>query len=151
MTAHRIYGGLLFLAAAAILATTFSERYAGEPLAGDVSTVFMPRAFLLAWMAFAALLFFRGPGAGADAAFPKVDWTRLGAVALVSLGTALAMLHAGFLIATVPGFWIFAWTCGYRRPVPLTLVSAALPLGVWFLFNDVFGLPLPGSPWFRDF
>ncbi len=151
MSAHRIYGGALFFAAAAIFATTFSEQYAGEPLGGDVSTVFMPRAFLIAWMAFAVLLFFRGPGTGSDAGFPGVNWLRLGAVALVSLGTALAMLHAGFLIATVPGFWIFTWIYGYRKPVPLTVVSIALPLGVWFLFNDVFELPLPGSPWFRDF
>ncbi len=151
MTANRIYGGVLFLVAALIFATTFSEQYASEPLGGDVSTVFMPRIFLLAWMFFAVLIFFMDEKGDGKRTFPRVDWRRLGAISLVSLIIAIAMLNAGFLIATIPGLWVFTWIFGYRKPVPLTVLSIVLPIAVWFLFSDVFLLPLPSSPWFESF
>lgn len=151
MTAHRVYGAALFFLAALLFASSFSSDYAVEALFGDVSTVFVPRLFLIAWMAFAALVFARGFTGPDIEGLPEVAWRRLGLVASVGVLTGLGMLTIGFLLSTVPGFFAFVWLYGYRRPVPLLLISLFLPLAIWLIFVQVFQLPLPQSPWFESF
>ena len=151
MTAHKIYGGALFAVAALLFASTFSTRYAIESLGGDVSTVFLPRAFLIVWMIFAAAVFVIGAQGRYKLDFPDVNWGRLTAISGVSLLTAAGMLTVGFLFATIPGLWIFTWIFGYRKPIQLTLFSIIFPITVWILFINVFELPLPKSPWFDTF
>ncbi len=151
MTAHKIYGAALFLVAALLFASTFSAQYADEPLGGDVSTVFLPRAYLIVWMFFAALVFVMGTLGHYKLDFPAVEWGRLAAICLTGIVVAWAMLTVGFLIATIPGIWVFTWIFGYRKPVQLTIFSVAMPLSVWFLFIYVFELLLPSSPWFNSF
>ena len=151
MIAHRVYGAALFALAALLFASSFSSDYAVEALFGDVSTVFVPRLFLIAWMALAALVFQRGFAGPEIEGLPEVAWRRLGLVASVGVLTGLGMLTIGFLLSTIPGLFAFVWFYGYRKPVPLALVSLLLPLTVWLIFVEVFQLPLPQSPWFDSF
>lgn len=151
MITHKIYGAGLFLVAALIFASTFSSQYAGEPLGGDVSTVFLPRAYLIAWMLFSALVFLMGFRRGQETDYPNVDWVRLASLSLVCAVAAWAMLTVGFLIALIPSVWAFIWIFGYRKLLPVTIFSVAAPIFVWFLFIHVFELLLPSSPWFHSF
>ena len=151
MIAHRLYGAALFTLAALLFASTFAGDYAVEAMFGDVSTVFVPRLFLAAWMVFAAFLFASGFTRPEIKGLPEVAWRRLAAVAGVAVITGVGMLQAGFLLSTVPGFFAFTWFYGYRKPLPLAIVSVLLPLAIWLLFVEVFQLPLPQSPWFEGF
>ena len=151
MIAHRLYGAALFTLAALLFASTFASDYAVEAMFGDVSTVFVPRLFLAAWMVFAAFVFVSGFTKPEIKGLPEVAWPRLAAVAGVAVVTGVGMLQVGFLLSTIPGFFAFTWLYGYRRPVPLVVVSILLPLAIWLLFVEVFQLPLPQSSWFEGF
>lgn len=151
MATDRIYGAALFLAAALLFLTTYSAEYQQGGQFGDVSTVFVPRIFLIAWMLFAAIQCIGGFFREDAEAYPAVQWGKLGAVSAVAVLAAFAMLGAGFLIATIPGFFLFTWAFGYRRPVILAILSIVFPIGIWLLFIHVFKLPLPHSPWFDSF
>ena len=146
--AHKIYSGVLFLVAAFLFASTFSVKYAIEPLGGDVSTVFLPRVFLIIWMLLAVTMFAMDSKGFFKLDLPDVAWGKLFAIVATSLLTAIGMLTIGFVFATIPGTWIFTWIFGYRKIVQLTLFSILLPISVWILFIEIFELPLPQSPWF---
>ena len=152
MVVDRIYGAALFLVAALLFATTYSAEYHQQGgLFGDVNTVFVPRIFLIAWMLLAAIQCVGGFIRKDAEAYPAVQWTKLGTVSAIAVLVAFAMLGAGFLLATIPGFFLFTWAFGYRRPVILAAVSVIFPIAIWLLFINVFKLPLPHSPWFDSF
>lgn len=152
MAAVFVYGLMLVLSAGALFVSTFSATYdLGEPYGGDVTTVFVPRVFLILWMIFAVLMVVEEVVRGRAKLRLNVDWTPLGLACLAAIVIAAAMLQFGFVLALVPGFFVFTWLLGYRRPVPLAIVSIAMPAVVWGVFIHFFELSLPQSPWFDVF
>lgn len=119
---------------------------------GDVGTVFMPRVYFVIWIGLSITLlvqsFRRVYESDSDQAF---SFSRLITIMLVSGATAVAILKFGFVLGMVPGFFIFCWLFGYRKPVTLAMFSIAGTVMIWVLFNNVFELPLPRSPWFNLF
>jgi hypothetical protein len=138
----------LFLIAAALFASSFMMD-AGEPMYGDVSTLFVPRAFLIVWMVIAVLIAVKAGGdEAASDTFADVAWRRLWTIIAVVAITAFAMIEIGFVFATLPAFIVFVSLFGYRRFAITVIVGAGFVLVLWFLFLEVFRLPLPISPWF---
>ena len=76
---------------------------------------------------------------------------RLLIIALITIGTAVAMLYIGFVLAAIPGYFLFCWAFGYRKPIPLLIISVVSVLATWIIFNNVLELILPHSPWFTLF
>ena len=146
--------GLLVAVALALFASTFSDEYDLPAFGGDVSTVFMPRVFLAVWIVLSGLAFWEtlaAPRDGGEGDRPKVALGQLLTVMAIAVATAVGMLTVGFLLALVPGFFLFCWAFGYRRVVPLAVISLLGPVGTWLLFIHLFELPLPQSPWFTQF
>lgn len=144
----RIGAIALFLIAAALFASSFMMD-AGEPMYGDVSTVFVPRMFLIVWMVVAALIAVRADGSGEeDAPFANVAWGRLWTIIAIVAITSVAMIEIGFVFACIPAFIIFVTVLGYRRYGVTVVIGAVFVLVLWLLFLEVFRLPLPISPWF---
>lgn len=143
---------VLLLLGIGLFLSTFSEAYDIEPFMGDVGTVFMPRVYFVIWIGLSITLlvqsFRRVDESDSDQAF---SFSRLITIMLVSGATAVAILKFGFVLGMVPGFFIFCWLFGYRKPVTLAIFSIAGTVIIWVLFNNVFELPLPRSPWFNLF
>ncbi|NNK96691.1 MAG: tripartite tricarboxylate transporter TctB family protein [Desulfobacterales bacterium] len=143
---------VLLLLGIGLFLSTFSEAYDIEPFMGDVGTVFMPRVYFVIWIGLSIALlvqsFRRDDEGDSDQAF---SFSRLCIIMLVSGATAVAILKLGFVLGMAPGFFIFCWLFGYRKPVTLAIFSIAGTVIIWVLFNNVFELPLPRSPWFNLF
>ena len=137
---------VLLAVAAALFAVTFSDQFDVPTFGGDVGPAFAPRVYLLVWMGLAATTLVQAVRAGARDAV-GANPRKLLPVALIACATSYAMTEIGFVFATVPGFFLFCWAFGYRKPVLLVPLSVAGPLLIWAVFTFVFELPLPRSPW----
>ena len=138
----------LLAAAALLFAATFSDRFDVPTFGGDVGPAFAPRAYLIAWMCLSATSLVQAVRRTAPAD-EEANLRKLLLVAAIACGTGYAMTVIGFVFATVPGFFLFCWAFGYRKPFILALLSVASPLLIWALFTYVFELLLPRSPWFH--
>ena len=138
----------LLAAAALLFAATFSDRFDVPTFGGDVGPAFAPRAYLIVWMGLSAISLVQAVR-GTEPAGEGANLRKLLSVAAIACGTGYAMTVIGFVFATVPGFFLFCWAFGYRKPVILALLSVAGPLLIWALFTYVFELLLPRSPWFH--
>ncbi len=140
---------LALLALGAVLfAMTFGEQFNVPTFGGDVGPAFAPRGFLLVWMALALAAAISAARSDART-LGRVRLPQLAFVVTIAAGTGLAMTAVGFVIATVPGLFLFCLAFGYRRLVPLAILSVSAPLAVWALFTFAFELLLPRSPWFN--
>ncbi|MEM7445391.1 MAG: tripartite tricarboxylate transporter TctB family protein [Pseudomonadota bacterium] len=132
-----------------LLSMTFGDGFDIRTFGGDVGPAFVPKLFLFTWSILAAInlaqTLLRAPNA--------IGSIRLGqwlAVVGIAVVTALAMTRIGFVFATVPGLAAFCWAFGYRKLLPLALISILAPIGIWALFTFGFELLLPRSPWFHQ-
>jgi len=141
--------GFLLIASIALFAMTFTDQFDVPTFGGDVGPAFAPRGFLAVWMGLAAVATFMALRAEPSARPEPVRLGQLSLVVVIAAGTALAMVTIGFVFAMVPGFFLFCWAFGYRKPLRLGLISLAGPLAVWALFTFGFELLLPRSPWFH--
>ena len=145
---------VLLLLGIGLFISTFSEAYNIEPFMGDVGTVFMPRVYFIIWIVLSGVLLvlsLKKVDTGEEHSDETFSFTRLFLIMLISGATAVAILRIGFVLGMIPGFFIFCWLFGYRRPVSLAIFSIAGTVIIWVLFNNVFELPLPRSPWFNLF
>jgi hypothetical protein len=81
---------------------------------------------------------------------PEFLFGQLAAVVSISVVATAAMTWVGFYFAMVPGMALFLLAFGYRKILPLTLISVLSPLVIWALFTFGFELLLPRSPWFYN-
>lgn len=144
---------VLLLLGIALFAATFSSEYDIEPFWGDVSTVFVPRVYFVIWIALSLIFLYQTTGKGTEEeqSQQSISFKRLGIIMVIAAATAIAILKLGFMIGMVPGFFLFCWAFGYHKPISLTCISIVGSTTVWLLFNNVFELPLPRSPWFTLF
>lgn len=143
---------VLLILPAILMGLTFTEQFDVPTFGGDVGPAFAPRAYFIIWFVLAALASFAAFTAEQSSA-PNVDernnqWQLAGVIA-VTVGTAFAMINIGFVFATIPGFFLFCLAFGYRKLMPLALVSTLAPIVIWAVFTFVFELILPRSPWFN--
>lgn len=144
----------LLLIAAGLFLSTFSNEYDIPSFGGDVSTVFVPRIYFIIWILLCLFSLWDSTNTNyedKDGEETSFSVARLCTIILIAAATSVAMLKLGFVIGLIPGFILFCWSFGYRRPLVLTVISVSGTLGIWLLFNNVFELPLPRSPWFHLF
>ncbi|MEM7023707.1 MAG: tripartite tricarboxylate transporter TctB family protein [Pseudomonadota bacterium] len=139
---------VLVIFAALMFASTFSSEYDVPSFGGDVSTVFVPRIYLVILLLLSVLALCTKDTTPPSEVETRASDRRLITVVAIAAATGFAMLYVGFVIATIPGFFLFCFAFGYRKLAWLVLFSILAPLVVWFLFNDLLELPLPRSPWF---
>ena len=144
---------LLLVAGVGLFLSTFSSEYDIPAFSGDVGTVFVPRIYLILWVALSLLVLLQMRSSPEEEKREETltfSAARLCMIIGIAAATAVAMLTIGFVFGLIPGFILFCWAFGYRRPLVLILISVVGTLGIWVLFNSVFELPLPKSPWFNS-
>jgi len=155
MILNRLTYTILLILPIFLFVSTYSDIYNVPSFGGDVSTVFVPRVYLVLWIVLSFLAFFTSRNSlGESTEASSMDtfsFTKLLLSTIISVATAFAMVSFGFILATIPGFFLFCWTFGYRKLWVLIIISIVAPLALWFIFNNFLQLPLPRSPWFRYF
>lgn len=145
-----VIGGLIFLTTTLLFHHTFADAYQTSVLTAGRGPVFFPR-IILAAMAVLSLLVtldgIREQGAG----------FRRGEILVVVIAIALTGAYifsidvAGFLIPTVIFTFLMPFVLGYRSVLTALILALTYPLAIWYLFNEVFLIILPSSPWFGAF
>ncbi|MFN4087488.1 MAG: tripartite tricarboxylate transporter TctB family protein [Alphaproteobacteria bacterium] len=142
--------GVAFAAAGlALLWETAQPQYADTMGLGVASDpAFYPRILIFGALALSAVLLANGLLGRGDTAAPQ-RWGRLAAFAALVAAYAWAIVAAGFLFASIGLCLAAPPLAGYRRHAVTAAVGIAFPLGIWFAFTHLLGIPLPSSPWFH--
>lgn len=149
MRALEIAVAAVFLATAIVFfSLTFSDDFDVPTFGGDVGPAFAPRGYLSVWIVLALLVLVEAIKR-VDSPISEIgDLRRIILAAAIAVGTGVSMLKIGFVLAAIPGFFLFCRTLRYRNYPVLITLSILAPLAIWWTFTFVFELLLPRSPWF---
>lgn len=146
-----LVGGVLLAVSIFFWIESLDEAYDVPATSAGRGPMFYPQILLAGWTVLALIVTLRGlrePPIGALRWRPVLTVT--GAMALTGLYVA-GILHAGFLIATAGLALLLPPLLGYRNIAVILLFAAVFPVTTWWLFDRVFRIILPTSPWFDAF
>ncbi|MGB7299703.1 MAG: tripartite tricarboxylate transporter TctB family protein [Burkholderiaceae bacterium] len=141
--------GLAMLAVGALLwwETTKPKYLADKMQDYGFDPAFFPRILIGLWILTAlaisvrALKVWQLPG-------ESQNWPRLLGVFALTGCYAWAVAEIGFLMASIAFTPLCILFLGYRRPIPILLITLVFPLATWYCFVFVLKIQLPVSPWF---
>lgn len=145
-----VIGGLILLTTVFLIWHTFDDVYQTSILTAGRGPVFFPRIVLGAMAVFSLIVIVEGLGETSDP-------MRLNAFAAVGLAVALTGAYifsiswAGFVIPTLLFTTLLPFILGYRKWKTVLTISVIYTLSVWYVFEKVFLIILPSSPWFEVF
>ncbi|WP_419737846.1 tripartite tricarboxylate transporter TctB family protein [Ruegeria sp.] len=143
-----IVGGLILLATVYLFYHTFDAAYQTSILTAGRGPVFFPRIVLGAMAVFSLVVIAEGFAEESDG---------LGRNALVVVAVAIAITGgyifsinwAGFVIPTLIFTFVLPFVLGYRNWKITLVISIIYTFSVWYIFEKVFLIILPSSPWFE--
>ncbi|MCI2400972.1 tripartite tricarboxylate transporter TctB family protein [Aliiroseovarius subalbicans] len=143
-----LIGGLILLITAFLFSHTFDEAYQTSLLTAGRGPVFYPRIVLGAMGLFSVIVIAEGFAEETDAITGRGVLIALVAVALTG-AYIFSIEQAGFVIPTLFFTFLLPFVLGYRN-VPIVLViSVTYTFAVWYVFEKLFLIILPSSPWFE--
>jgi putative tricarboxylic transport membrane protein len=145
-----VIGGLILLSTGFLFWHTFDEVYQTSILTAGRGPVFFPRIVLGAMGLFSLIVIYEGLTEGSEA---------ISAQALLVLGVVVALTGAyiftinwaGFVIPTLIFTSLLPFALGYTKWKTVLTISVIYSFGVWYIFEKVFLIILPSSPWFEVF
>lgn len=145
-----IIGCLILLATLFLIAHTFNDAYNVSILTAGRGPVFYPRFVLAAMLLFSLLVIQSGVGKRPDAISTKSFLTVLSVIAVSGMYIA-SIITMGFLMPTIAFSIVLPILLGYRNWKITVVVGAIYPVVVWYVFQKIFLIVLPTSPWFDAF
>jgi putative tricarboxylic transport membrane protein len=147
-----VVAGLLLMATAYLFYHTFDEAYQTSILTAGRGPVFFPRIVLGAMLLFSLITLVEGQiksrsGDDRDGGPGLAPRVLLPAV-VVTGGYILSISWAGFVIPTVIFTFLLPLVLGYRNWLLAAAISISYTISVWYIFERVFLIILPSSPWF---
>ena len=143
-------GGLILLATAYLFYHTFDAAYQTSLLTAGRGPVFYPRIVLAAMALFSVIVMAEGIGETEE--YPT---RRALLVVFAAIGLTGAYIFSispfGFVIPTAFFTFLLPLVLGYRNVVVTLLIAVLYTAAVWYIFNEVFLIILPSSPWFEVF
>lgn len=145
-----VSGGIAFLLAAFFFYHTFDDAYSVSIITAGRGPVFFPRILLVAMLMLSLAVMWEGRQ---EKSIPISGQQLLPVIAAIGLTGfyIFAITAAGFLISTTVFVFILPWLLGYRNVRLIVVVTALYPVSVWYLFDKIFKIILPTSPWFDSF
>ncbi len=145
-----VIGGLIFLTTAFLIHHTFADAYQTSILTAGRGPVFFPRILLAAMAGLSLLVFIEGLRERTARPVPREILAATVAIVLTG-GYILSISAAGFLIPTVIFTFLMPFVLGYRNLLVVLSIAIIYPLAIWYIFEKVFLIILPSSPWFELF
>ena len=133
-----------------LIVHTFDKAYNISVLTAGRGPVFFPRFVLAAMLLFSLLVIQTGIGKKPDPISMKSLLTVLGAIAVSGLYIG-SIVTIGFLISTIAFSIVLPVLLGYRNWIVTIAAGVIYPIVVWYVFQKVFLIVLPSSPWFAAF
>ena len=142
---------------------TFDPVYDTAFAAAGRGPVFYPRILLGIIIVLAATIALQSlfqtvrvqaSGRPTDAATNRASWRALPALlAAITLtaGYVMAFSAAGYLLSTIVYALLLPLVFGYRNPLVIGAFALSYAVATWYLFEKVFLIILPKSPWFSAF
>lgn len=136
--------------AIALLYESYLPKYAAG--AGDYgfSPVFFPTILIYLWLTLSVLILLKGLATRSrqDQAKSEISFSRPLIGFLLTGAYAYLMPLLGFTAASILYSASFMLILGYRRAMPVLLVSLLFPILMWYVFTFLLNVSLPVSPWF---
>ncbi|MBB4303470.1 hypothetical protein GGD81_002513 [Rhodobium orientis] len=145
-----VIGAISLLIAAYLFYHTFDPVYDVSIVTAGRGPVFFPRILLALMLVLSLAVAIEGFRLPHRFFSGRTALIVVSAVALTGLYIA-AITSAGFLISTVVYVFALPFLLGYRNVPVIGAVAAIYPLTVWYVFDKVFLIILPSSPWFDSF
>lgn len=142
---ERISGVVLLAIGAFLLLEVSNPQYRASPLDEGVNPGFFPTVLLIIWVAIALRMVVRPPSAGDETAV-HVDWGKVVSFVLPIALYFLAFASLGFEITTLAFLTITPMALGFRPRWLAVVWGVIASTVVWFMFNKVFQLVFPASP-----
>lgn len=140
----------ILLATLFLIWHTFDPIYQVSFMTAGRGPVFFPRLVLSAMLLFSLIVLWEDRGKEAES-HARGSYIRTIA-ALVTTGLyTLAITRIGFVFSTVIFSALLPWFMGYRRVSVILVLAVVYTLAVWYVFEKVFLIVLPSSPWFEIF
>lgn len=143
-------GGLIFLTTVYLLYHTFADVYQTSVLTAGRGPVFFPRIILAAMAVLSLMVTVEGLREKGTEFRSREILAAGGAVALSGV-YIFSISSAGFVIPTVIFTFLMPFALGYRGVWSALAIAILYPLSIWYLFEKVFFIILPSSPWFELF
>ena len=143
-----VVGLLILLATAYLFFHTFDEVYQTSILTAGRGPVFFPRIILGAMALFSLIVIFEGLGAENDRLGLNALLVVLAAI-VVTGGYIFSITWAGFVLPTMLFTFLLPFILGYRNWLIGLMVALIYTVAVWYIFEMVFLIILPSSPWFE--
>lgn len=143
-----LIGGLILLTTGYLFYHTFEPAYQTSILTAGRGPVFFPRIVLGAMLVTSCVVMIEGLYETAS-----IPTMRVALVALVAIGLTGAYIfsieRAGFVIPTLLFTFLLPFVLGYRNWLIVTVIAVIYTLAVWYIFEKIFLIILPSSPWFE--
>lgn len=141
------------MATAYLFYHTFDGAYQTSILTAGRGPIFFPRIVLGMMFLFCLITLFESGiksrsvdnlkgGAG------MAPWVLLPAIAVTG-GYILSINWAGFVIPTMIFTFLLPLILGYRNWLITVIISISYTIFVWYIFEKIFLIILPSSPWFE--
>lgn len=130
---------------------TFDEVYQTSILTAGRGPVFFPRIILGGMLLFSVVVILEGVNEEPAAGLAPKSLALIVSVILLTGIYIYSIGAAGFLISTIVFTFLLPLLLGYRNLLICGAIAIIYPFVVWYVFEKVFLIILPTSPWFEAF
>lgn len=141
-------GGLILLATAYLFFHTFDEAYQTSILTAGRGPVFFPRIILGAMGLLSLIVIAEGLSEENEPLGLNALLVTLSAI-IVTGGYIFSINWAGFVLPTMLFTFLLPFILGYRNWLISLAIAVIYTVAVWYIFEKVFLIILPSSPWFE--
>ena len=146
-TSNILSGSIIIFIGIAMLLETTKTQYAGMGEGIGTGPAFFPRILMGAFIVTGMLTILNGIRQKGDF-LPSINRRKVFIFILITSVLFFSVSHLGFLFSAFPFLMIAMWVMGFRKKILIAFISLVFSLCSWYLFNFVFEIILPTSPWF---
>ncbi len=146
-----LVGASILLATLYLFHHTFDDAYQTSILTAGRGPMFFPRIILAAMLLLSLLVIVQGFHERPGTTIPARTVLTMIAVILVTGIYIHAIGTVGFLLSTTAFTFVLPLLLGYRNLPVITVIAAVYPFIIWYVFDRIFLIILPTSPWFKVF
>jgi len=151
VTASALVAIATLAAALFLLWHTFDPVYDSPMASAGRGPVFFPRILLVLMVVFSLAVIGQSLMQAGDASFRCFHLWPVGLAAAATGGYLYLIYLVGYLLATAAFSFTLPLVFGYRRWAVIALFAGLYATATWYVFEVIFRIVLPKSPWFIYF
>ena len=146
-TSNLVSGSIIILLGIAMLLETTKAQYTGMGEGFGTGPAFFPRILMGAFIVTGFIILLSGIRQKGKI-LESINKRKLSIFILITSVLFFSVPRLGFLFSAFPFLMVAMWVMGFRKKRWIVAISLVFSLCSWYLFNFVFEIILPTSPWF---